>query len=231
MRSWAALRAVERKLAGTYVGYQLDNPTSGSTATYENMALGAAPAAGERRFIVLACGAFHSTGKDAQINSATVDGVSATLIARASQNNATSGSAGVAIFWLEVPTGTTATTITVVHNTSLGYECGLSIYRLVTGPAGPALPVGYTDTGRPLDFTIANGFPSFAVGVAMNRNGSLHTWTGLTENVDVDTSSNDVFSTASKQFTSAGTGVAIQANSSSAGNEHAGAVAVFNAYG
>jgi len=151
------------------------------------MTIGAAPTGVGTRHVVVTIGMMHNSGAGT-VSSVTVGGVSATLVITRGAN--TSG-ASVWIYIAEVPTGTTATvTITMSGATSLGAATYILRNRATTTATSSS-----TAEDPSLNLNIAAG--GAAVGVSMVRDGTVSTWTGLTENFDTDTRSNEWFSGAS----------------------------------
>ena len=215
------------KVGGSFIEYA-DLGVIATPVTTTGRSLGAVPAAGERRFIVLVIGSWKNLGTTSEVTSCTIAGVSATKVVEGVHSTSSSDETGVSIWYAEVPTGTTGT-LSWSYVDTTNRLCVVSVYRLVTGPGGLGAITSATDTVRPLSFTISSGYPAFVVGGTYNRNGGFLTWTYLTEDVDDDTYSSDVFSSASKQVAAPLSGQSVTATSVSTGNEQAGAIAVFNA--
>ena len=163
----------------------VDNPSSPHSFT--GMTIGAAPTGVETRHVVVTIGMMHNSGAGT-VSSVTVGGVSATLVI--TRGSASAG-ASVWIYIAEVPTGTTATvTITMSGDTSLGAATYILRNRATTTATSSS-----TAEDPSLNLNIAAG--GAAVGVSMVRDGTVSTWTGLTENFDTDTRSGEWFSGAS----------------------------------
>ena len=112
------------------------------------------------------------------ISSVTIGGVSATLAGTQVTNNATV----VAIYYANVPTGTTATFAwTLAANT---IETVLGVYRVVDlVSATPTATASATTTNPSASLAIpTNGF---GIGIAGVNTLTTFTWTNLTENFDV----------------------------------------------
>lgn len=164
-----------------------DGPSVGSHS-FTGMTIGAAPTGGETRHVVAAIGLMHNSA--GSINSVTIGGISATLVVGIDSGTGTSG-AGVALYIAAVPTGTTATVVvTYTGGTSLGAATFILRNRTVTTATSSS-----TAQSPSLNLNISTG--GAAIGVSMVRDGTVSTWTGLTENFDTDIRSNEWFSAAS----------------------------------
>lgn len=190
-------------------------PTTGGSPSYASQSIGAAPTGSNRRFVFVSFGCFSAGATF--VGGITIAGVSAPL----TWANA-DGNVGCAWAAREVTTGTTATIAYLVAGTGTLYSC-ISVFSLICGPDGFSY-ASYNDDDRPLDFTGFFPAGSVGLGVAMNRDGGTHTWTGLTEVRDVDLNGSDYFSSAMASFPEDALAQAIQANSASAGADHTGIV-------
>ena len=163
----------------------IDLPSS--THSFTGMTIGAAPTGVETRHIVVSIGMMHNSGAGT-VSSVTVGGISATLVVT---RGSVSAGASVWIYIAEVPTGATATvTIAMSGATSLGAATYILRNRDTT-----TATVSSTAQSPSLNLNIAAG--GAAIGVSMVRDGTVSTWTGLTENFDTDTRSGEWFSGAS----------------------------------
>lgn len=163
-----------------------DSPSAPHSFT--GMTIGAAPAGGETRHVVAAVGLMHNNA--GTIDSVTIGGVSATLVV-GNTSGAFGSGASVALYIAAVPTGTTATVV-VTHTggTSLGVATFILRNRTVTTATSSS-----NAQSPSLNLNIAGG--GAAIGVSMVRDGTVSTWTGLTERFDTDIRSNEWFSAAS----------------------------------
>jgi len=165
----------------------IDSPGAGPYS-FTGMTIGTAPAGGETRHVVVAIGLMHNSA--GSINSVTIAGVSASLVVGIDSGTGTSG-AGVALYIAQVPTGTTATVaVSYTGGTSLGAATYILRNRTVTTATSSS-----TAQSPSLNLNIAVG--GAAIGVSMVRDGTVSTWTGLTENFDTDIRSDEWFSAAS----------------------------------
>lgn len=156
----------------------LSRDTTESSSTFTNVNFGTAYP--DRYAIVFYA---HTSGQDTQLSSATIGGITATILSNAYESIST-GSASGAIIGAYLPTGTTATVV-LNYNTS--------------GNANCILPMALTGVRRKIDsatFTtntesvasvtnddIRNGI---TLGVAGNGANYTYTWSGLTELVDTN---------------------------------------------
>lgn len=160
-----------------------DNGTgTGSTATTQSSTLsfGAVAPAGETRYIVVVGSVIGS----ATINSVTIGGVTATIVAEGNDANT---HAFVAI--AAVPAGTSGSVQITLSDTS-DVDSGLATYRLMNPKSATPFDTasqaaaGANSVTISLD-TVAGGG---AVGVAAGLNTATITWTGLTEDFENDVS-------------------------------------------
>ncbi len=159
-----------------------------SPRSFTGMTIGAAPTGGETRHVVAVIGLMHNSA--GTIDSVTIGGVSATLVVGAT-SGALSNGASVAIYIAAVPTGTTATVdVTMTGGTSLGAATFILRNRTTTTATNSS-----NAQSPSLNLNIAAG--RAAIGVSMVRDGTVSTWTGLTEHFDTDIRSDEWFSAAS----------------------------------
>lgn len=180
-------------VTGSFVGTN-QNLGSASTYTFTAQSIGAAPAAGERRFICVVAG----TGRagTAATLTMTIGGVTATKIieGRATGTNwATS-----TYFFLEVPTGTTANIVLTLSGNT-GDRAGIVVYRIIT--TGDDLVVYNTavvssGTNATLSVSVESGGFVIAGGY-INGYSTGYTWSGATENSDFTIEGGEHMSTAS----------------------------------
>ena len=163
-----------------------DAPAS-SPHSFTGMTIGAAPSGGQTRHVVAAIGLMHNSA--GSIDSVTIGGISATLVVGIDSGTGAAG-AGVALYIAEVPTGTTA--IVAVSFTN-GTSVGAATYILMNKTADTANSSSTVEDPT-LNLNIAAG--GVAIGVSMVRDGTVSTWTGLTEDFDTDIRSNEWFSGA-----------------------------------
>jgi hypothetical protein len=148
-----------------------------TTYTFSSQALGAAAA--DRRIVVVAGGGGGSIGTTSAV---TVGGVSATQVAEY-----TDGTNISAIWWAEVPTGTTGDVV-VTFSVTKG-DCGIVCYRLTGADTVLSTATTGTGTSSPESFSGTVGTPNNAVVVAgvfwAGTDQVTTTWTGdVTEDVD-----------------------------------------------
>jgi hypothetical protein len=202
--------------------------TNYSAAPFDTLSIGASPAGGTRRYVVLCIGGAAATATDTRhVTGGSAGGVAGTLIA---ENNNQGTACGIVL--VADPAGTTG----VVLNFDAGMTCaGVSVYTLtVPSTATVTAAVAQEDSGDPLDWTVpfvsAGGV---IIAVSQNQEGGTEdhtaTWTELTENFDADINSDEFFSTASKAYAAAASGVAIQCDVTGSPDRHVGIAVAFNA--
>lgn len=194
----------------------LENDTSGSWAS---QSLGAEPAAGEKRYMILVSMLLTTTGSGG-ISAPSVGGVSLTEVHEVSNGQTT-----VSISVGEVPTGTTGE---VEFTSSVNGNHAFALYRAIdidptvfdTGGAG--------GTSDPLASTIDVPAYGLVVAGSQNRNKQNVTMTGVTEDVDLDYVSNDHYAAGHYVAgSSAETARSVSFDWSAAGNEAALCIASF----
>lgn len=192
-----------------------DSPAS-SPHSFAGMTIGAAPdGAGATRHVVAAIGLMHNSV--GSIDGVTIGGIAATLVVGSDSGTGGSG-AGVALYIAEVPTGTTATVaVSFTGGTSVGAATFILRDRNTTTATNSS-----TAEDPSLNLNIAAG--GAAIGVSMVRDGTVSTWTGLTEHFDTDIRSNEWFSAASGGTAGTPATVSLSRGTSS---EKAAAVASF----
>lgn len=173
----AAAAVVKPPFEATTVGVGSAN-INASSATFNSSPFGAVAPANSVRYI--AVGVSGAQSGPITITGVTIGGITATAIVQRSVTNIPCG-----IFYAAVPTGTTGTIFIQFNNTTV--TCGVVIVRLLN----PALPGGFANASADhssgvlnLNLNIPGG--GFAMAIAATQNGSSTTWTGLTEQLDVD---------------------------------------------
>lgn len=153
--------------------------TNGTSWNAGTLSIGAAPGAGERRWVaVYGCGQAGGA-----ITGISIGGVAATLVVDSAPDRYN------AIYMREVAAGTTAEIIVSFSGTSTRH--GISVHRIISGSSADLIGAGPADTA--IDDTHAVGVLSMALDVpaggcalagAFSNSGSTATWTGLTEATD-----------------------------------------------
>lgn len=163
----------------TYNGYK-ENPAVGtSTDTLTGAPLGTASA---DRFVVAAL-AFEKLA--AASESVTIAGQSAPLIAGTKENYASSA-LFVGMYGVLLPTGTTGDIVMTVSSAtvSLYFAAMYSLYRLrSTTPVDVAV-----SDANPMALSVNTLTASIAIGLAFVNNATTVSWSGLTEDVDIQDS-------------------------------------------
>lgn len=167
---------------------------SSNDVTFSSRSIGAAPAAGESRFVVAM---FHH---EKETTGNTVTGVfigGATPTTLASFNYDVGGSRTLILAYREIPTGTTADfRMTISAN---GGRKAVGVYRVI-GQSGSSIALygtETTDTGANPTLSLDVSSGGVVIAGTNVEQGSACTWTGLTENYDVDLNSGEYYSGAS----------------------------------
>lgn len=189
-----------------------DRPSSSAEFTFSSINIGAAD---DFRTVVVCVGGFRASAILGDITSVTIGGVSAVYLL-----TPFNGGAMLASIWAAVvPTGTTAT---IVVNHGNATTCGISVYRVVTQTSNiPTVPASVLQffnasgtvgdnrntptTTSPTTGSINAENNSAVIALSYGINTINPTWTGLTQDTEIDTRSNEWFSTASEFYTSAQT--------------------------
>ena len=176
-----------------------------TTYTFSSQNLGTADGA---RLII--CGIASRAGGSSTISSVTIGGVSATIVVQIN-TSADSGwnSAGIVI--AAVPTGTTGD---VVITFSAGQaRCAIALYSTIDTASETASD---TDSNAAADPSVSIDCPAsgYIIAVACFSVGTgTTTWTGVTEDYDVNPENVANTTMASDNFASAQTGLTVSANS------------------
>ena len=213
----AAVVPIEKSLTDSET-----STTNTDAYSFATQAIGAADAA---RYVVVVA---TSRGANATISSATIGGVSASVVAEI-----TSTQLNCAIIIAAVPTGTTAT-IAITWSASQS-NCDISVYRLVGLASATAFDTD-TDTSSAtasLSIDCEAGGCVIAGSAFSNPSNDTQTWSGITEDTDLyvnDTLTTDHnHSAASQVFLTAQTGLSVTcAWGGSAANAQAAVAAAFS---
>jgi hypothetical protein len=162
---------------------QTANPAgagSGTTITYSGQSIGTADVS---RVVVVCVGAELTNGEP---TSATIDYGSG-AVAMSAGTLGQQGAVAARIFYLPVPTGTTAD-IAVTFGASQGATTHqIAVYRVVGGVFSAESGVGDTDADPITSGAITIPSSGGAIGVsAMATDTTARTWTGITEDIDAD---------------------------------------------
>jgi hypothetical protein len=176
--------------------------------TYNSVAIGAAPAAGETRDIFVCIGVLTGAGAPTGV---TCNGNSMTLVAGVTNHASQTYSA---IYRLAVATGTTANFFVATPGAS---QAAIAVYRVV---GVGSITATANDTSDPISMSLATAPRGFAIATTMNRNRGAATWSGgLTEDYDVETGTTDFMSSASSGTTGSTLSIGV---ASTGGNEISG---------
>lgn len=159
-----------------------------TTYTFGTTSLGAK--INGKRWTIVCAGAYSDS--NGTLSSISVDGSAANLIVSSPSDRV---KCGIAIIDSSAMSDTVSVDFTLSASQFSG---GIYIYRAFD--IDPT-PYSFLTTGSAAGLSILDTdvtYPSCTVGVTVTRNGGgSFTWTGLSEDYDVDYDSNDLFSTAS----------------------------------
>lgn len=178
-----------------YTSSQVD-ASNATTYTFTGMSFGAASA--DRQTVV--CFATTGVNNGGTISSATINGVTATVLV---QRLSTSTIVGV--LSAANPTGTSGT-VSVTLSTGKG-RAAISVYKL-TGSATGAFDTANAASGDPISGLIDVPLQGSAIAIAAAQVATAVTWTGLTEDADIVTES-FVLSSASGDFATVQTNLSV----------------------
>lgn len=176
----------------TYVSNNSTDRASSSTAfTYTAQNIGTA---NSNRIVIVGVGLFNAGSAVASISSLTVGGNTATSIV---DNLFNFSATRVAIYAIAVSSGSTADI--VVNLSGNATTCGIGVYSMVssslTVTASNTASAGIV-TGTSVSTNITTNLDAAVVGFLYGVNNGATTWTGLTEDFDIDTRSTENFSGA-----------------------------------
>lgn len=162
---------------------QATNGTTQTTYTFSSQNLGTAAS---DRYIVVAVG-WRKSGSAPSLSSVSVGGVSATSVVN--YKSGTTTATGAAIFIAAVPTGTSGDVVITFSADSA--SCGIALYR-VTGLTDTTPIETATSNANPRAVTLNGVEGGFIIAVDYNNvsGASTTTFSGLTEDYDVDAISN-----------------------------------------
>lgn len=162
------------------------NLANQSSYSYATVAIGDAPSAGERRFIVVVNGSSSGSGASDPSGTPTIAGINTTT---PTGGFLTDNQSSVWIYYAEVPTGTTATIAHAFGETHNGDA--ISVFRIIsTGNAALSFGTAQaTTTGATLSVNVP--VQGVAVGGTSSSNGANVTWTGMTKVQGTDLLSNE----------------------------------------
>lgn len=162
------------------------NSATSNTFTFSSQSIGTAPSAGQRRFVFVLVGTTNQGSVNPVPINVTIGGVSATQVVKHEEDQGSYADVS-AIFYAEIPSGTTAT-IVVTHPNGGGFRCGIGVYAVYSGSTGINIGSTYTDIVDPLDANITAQEGNLILGVASSTNaGSFNLPSGqnFTENFDI----------------------------------------------
>lgn len=187
-----------------YADYGVSGSTTNSY-TFSSKSIGAVAAPNETRRIIVAVFGLTAAASDVDVTAVTVGGISAT---RAVELEYQSGNKELSIWYVDVPTGTSAAVVVTWDNNC--QMCGVYIFRAID-----AGDVADTVTDSKTSGTTCSGAldvpaDGIVVAVAENANSRTHAWTNVTEGgFDGAVSSTDYFSGGSQAYAADQTGLTI----------------------
>ena len=195
---------IAKRVSFAYInGSAAKSSTNQATYTFSNVPFGS-PAA--TRTIIVAVAGRASTNRS--ISSVTVGSVTATEITQSS--NTSGGDSITGIYRADVPAGASGSVVVTFSGTMV--RAGIAAYRMEAGAAGAhAFTALNTSTAGTIDVPAGGA----ALAVAFTNAVATATWSGLTEDTDVQIESASSFSTASGTFESAQSGLSVSASWSS----------------
>ena len=174
------------KPTGAFIASTNSN-TDASSYSFAAASIGTAAA---DRIVVVACSAYDDGAGSPTITAPTIGGTSA-VIAVSSNSSAIARS----IFYLLVPSGTTATIATGALGSTCE-RCAIAVYT-ITGWTGYA-PFLTATIGAATTAAVRAG--CFGVGLTVSSNTTAVTWAGLTEDTDFSWEALRRYSAASGSF-------------------------------
>lgn len=182
------------------VVYRDVDGTNGATSSRTYTAMDLGTAASDRRIIV---GVGSRAASAITVTSVTVQGISATQIVAVANGNTN------ADIWLaSVPTGTTGDVVITFSASSARQGC--AVWSMTGASSGTAHDTGSSTAANPTD-TINCPANGAIVGFVFNgTNSGTSTWTGITEDIDLDIGPGSSLTTgASLEFATTQTGLAV----------------------
>lgn len=157
------------------------SPADETNYSFGSLSFGAAAA---DRYLVGAVGALQTASGAISLSSATIGGVSTTIVVQI--NHVGNGSVVAALCIALVPTGTSGT-VTVNWSDEMT-SCGVALYR-ITGLGSPT-PQDTGSDNTPssglVDVSLSTPSNGCLIAMSQQRNGSTVTFSGADEDVDVD---------------------------------------------
>jgi hypothetical protein len=186
----------------TYTNTANTTVSANNDLTWTNAAIGAAPGAGERRFVFAVIRRYQNSST-ATVNNVTIGGVTATMAV----GGFNAQGVGYGVYYREVTTGTTATIVLDVSSsggTGRGGRC--SVYRVIakTDIAVTDFGIGTASGGLYTDFSINAAAGGIVFASTLVVNSSDFTWTVLTKDDSVDLNSGEWTCSASLATPGAG---------------------------
>lgn len=174
--------------------------TNSTTYTFTAENLGTAAAT---RFIVVAIVAREAAGGSASVSSATIGGVSATVLNGEANGNQ------LALICAAVPTGTTGDI--VVNWSATMNDIGIAVYRCLDLGSATATDSSFS-SATPPTYAIDCDAGGIVIGVSYNRDGAAScTWAGITEDYDIGDAPGNDWSGASAEFATTQTNLTVSA--------------------
>jgi hypothetical protein len=185
------------------ISYRTSSTDAVDRTTYTFASLDIGTASPTRKVIV---GITTGATADRTISSVTVAGIAASLVDTISDFNGIGTYYRAALYIAEVPTGTTGNVVVTMSGATSA--CGVGIWA-ADGLASATATTTTTDTDDPFSLNINTTAGGIVVAIV---NNSPVTWTGLTENFDVNPAADLWHTGASAAITTASTPLTITAD-------------------
>jgi hypothetical protein len=167
-----ALRTVSPPAVVSYIG-STQNTSNLSSYTFSNVSIGTASA---DRIVVVGGGGPNSAA-GSLVSSITIGGNTATVHTQASASQSWLAS-------LLVPTGTTATIVVNYGNTKL--NCTIFVWTITRAKSTTPNSASTAETTTSASINLNGQAGAVGCAVVFSPAGGTYTWTGLTENADLD---------------------------------------------
>lgn len=221
--------ATASALVSTYRGYIIDEDVAGSGTTQSPVdtaaAIGTAPSAGQKRWILLA----GITRESSNTTNGLINGiyVNDNLCTMFTQHIGTGSLAIVRFGIYELNTGTTCK-IGLDVNGFIQSDRALAWWTIISDDTADLTSAhdqqGSLAAPLSVNINVPAGGACFAGTAVNNGDAATTTWTGLTERYDLDHSTNDVTSAASDDFASAQSGLTVTSSLTGSSSEVLGAI-------
>lgn len=160
-------------LIASYIG-RAEDTTNGSSYTFSGQSIGAASS---DRLVVVCIG--YTAAGTVTTTSLTIGGNAASQAVEVTTSGGDKGS--VAIYYLAVPTGTTADVVASLSGSAS--RCDIEVFTL-TGLTSTTPTTTNSDTASPPSAAVTPAAGGVVIGMAKSVASTSCTWTNLTEDAD-----------------------------------------------